>query len=59
MKNFLTLAVLLLFISVFAVAQVPIDTAPKTDDGIDILSVGIGLVVGVVIGYLVGSRAKK
>lgn len=59
MKSALAFTLLLLFVGVFATAQVPIDTAPKTSSGIDILSVGIGLVIGVIIGYLLGSRMKK
>ncbi len=59
MKSALAFTFLLLFVGVFASAQVPIDTAPQTSSGIDMLSVGIGLVIGIIIGYLLGSRMKK
>lgn len=59
MKNTLILAAILVFASAVVYAQIPDDTSPKTGSGIDFLSVGVGLVVGVLIGYVLGARSKK
>ncbi|CCH02890.1 hypothetical protein FAES_4891 [Fibrella aestuarina BUZ 2] len=41
-----------------AFAQVHRDGGGNESTGIDFLSLGIGVVVGLVIGYLLGSRRK-
>ena len=59
MKKKLVSTTCLLLIAVGAFAQVHRDTDGSASSGIDVMSVGIGLVVGLLIGYLVGSRSKK
>jgi ElaB/YqjD/DUF883 family membrane-anchored ribosome-binding protein len=50
------MALLLLAVSTYA--QVARDGSAKVETGVDWLSVGIGVVVGLVVGYLLGSRRK-
>jgi len=59
MKKALLSTACLLLIAVGAFAQVHRDTDGSTSSGIDPLSVGIGIVIGLVVGYLAGSRSKK
>lgn len=55
-STFYTLCFLLLTVRAFA--QVHRDGGGNESTGIDFLSLGIGVVVGLVIGYLLGSRRK-
>jgi hypothetical protein len=48
----------LLSVSLITHAQVVRDGGGSEASGIDWLSVGIGVVVGLLIGYLLGSRRK-
>jgi len=59
MKKLTLSIVCILLLTVVAFAQVHRDTGDSDSSGIDFVSVGIGLVIGAIIGYLVGARTKK
>jgi membrane associated rhomboid family serine protease len=58
MKNVHLLTFLFVFCASIALAQGTVDTEPKVG-GFDITSGLIGLVVGLILGYLIGARMSK
>ena len=50
-----------MLLAAISFAQKPVDTnpAPKESAGFDITALAIGLVVGLAIGYFLGSRTAK
>lgn len=59
MKKY-SLIICALMISTLVMAQPHKDAMPgQASGGLDIMSLAIGAVVGIVIGYLVGSRSAK
>jgi len=60
MKNLLSIVCILLSFGTIALAQGTVDTdGSSTSGGMDVTSLLIGAVVGLVIGYLVGGRMAK
>lgn len=61
MKKSLQYTCLFMLLAVISFAQKPVDTnpAPKESAGFDITALAIGLVVGLAIGYFLGSRTAK